>query len=160
MKRTPFISTSRLRGCLIAIGGVSYRITKVHRGLHRDWAGFRTVHDGRLECLHIEPQFARVLQNRDRRFLWLGHLWLQHSHKGVIVAFAEVRRVGRTPGPDRWLRVPSDFPYLPSAAAAVRVEGPWRRRTSRPVLPMVASTGGPLEPLNGVELFAYLEGMG
>jgi hypothetical protein len=82
----------------------------------------------------------------------MGHLWLQHGHKGVIVAFLEVRRFGRVSGPDRWLRVPLNFPALPSAEYADRVKVPWQRRQARAQPAVDPSDPSEVIPLEAEEL--------
>jgi hypothetical protein len=148
----PLFSIRRLRGCCIALNGIRYRITSVHDQVPQTWTGFKTVYDGGLPCLHIEPQFARVIAKQGSRFLWLGHLWLQPGHKGTIHAFAEIRHLGRVSGPNRWLRVPIDFPDVPAAELAARVPVPWRRRNTQPIMPAFMPSSGPLEPLEAEEL--------
>ena len=141
-----------IRGCLIVLGGVCYRIVSVHRRCPDSFPSTGVVYDGRLCCLHPEPQTAQVRRKGHRYYLFLRHTWLQHSHKGVIVAYAELCRYGRIPGPDRWLRVPRNFPLVPSAALANRVAVPWRRR--KPMLGIVpyVRPAGPLEPLATEEI--------
>jgi hypothetical protein len=87
-----------------------------------------------------------------RYYLFLWHTWLQHSHKGAIIAYAELRRFGRIPGLDRWLRIPLDFPRVPSAALATRVAVPWRRRKRRPSFVPYVRPSVPLEPLATEEI--------
>ena len=151
MNRLPFISIHRLRGCLITLNGISYRIIAVHRRPPEMGVGFKTLYEGRLACLHGDPQFARVLRKRGRVYLWLAHPWLQHGHKGVIHAFAEVRRFGSVSGADRWLRVPLGFPHVPSAEDAVRIAVPWRKRKPRPPITPYIFGVGPITPLDDVE---------
>jgi hypothetical protein len=151
MSRLPFISIRRLRGCLIVLNGVSYRITSIHARPPEMGVGFTTLYEGQLACLHLDPQFVRVMRKRGRLFMLLGHPWLQHGHKGVIHVFADIKRFGSVSGPDRWLRVPLGFPYVPSAETAVRVAVPWRERKPAPRITPYIFGVGPITPLDDVE---------
>jgi hypothetical protein len=145
---TPYI----IRGCLIVLGGISYRVIKVFRRLPDGHTGWRIVHDGQLECAHPEPQIARVLKKGTRRYLLLCHTRLQHGHCGTITAFAEVRRDGNPGGIDRWLRVSLSFPRVPSAAYADRVAVVWQRRAPRKSPAPYRRSNEPLEPIPTEEI--------
>ena len=145
--------TSRLRGSIITINESSYRLIRVFRRLPNTWQGFDQLHNGTLRCLHGDPQFARLLKKGGRSYLLLGHVWLQTGHKGVMTVFAEVRRIGRVSGENRWLRVHADFPHVPAAATAERVAIPWRRREKPAELPRYVPTIGPVLPIEAEELY-------
>ncbi len=112
----------------------------------------RLLYAGNLPCLHIEPQVVQVLGDGRMKYVNLCHTWLQDGHKGVIDAFVEVRKLGRVSGDNRWLRVGPDFPILPSAATAIRVPHPWRRRKPRSATITAIQPTGPLEPIETEEL--------
>jgi hypothetical protein len=132
MRSTKFVHPRALLGCLIAVNGVSYRVVKTHTANPKLLAKTKLLYKATWPCHHVQPQYIYLYRGAGRRrVLAMGHLWLQHGHKGVIVAFLELRRFGRVSGPDRWLRVPLHFPTLPSAEHADRVKVPWQRRKAR-----------------------------
>jgi hypothetical protein len=139
-----------LRGCTIALGGHSYRIISVLRTRPATIGYARIIYAGTIPCLHPEPQVAQVLGLNGRRYLNLCHGWLQNGHKGVICAFAEVRRLGIAQGGNRWLRVCTNFPEIPSAKTAKRVSVPWRRRRNAAIT--TRASAGPLQKLDTEEL--------
>jgi hypothetical protein len=148
-----FPSHRALLGCLIAVNGVSYRVIKTHTPNPKLLAKTTLLHKATWPCLHVQPQYLYLYQGPGRRrILAMGHLWLQHGHKGVIVAFLELRRFGRVSGPDRWLRVPLNFPTLPSAEHADRVKVPWQRRTTRAQPTVFHSDPSEITPLEAEEL--------
>ena len=146
------ISLSSLRGCIILVGGVTYRVTSVRTPDPAAIGTFQVKYCGEIECLAGESQLVWVL--RDNRKLWLvlTHTWLQHGHRGVIHARAEVQRYGRGAGSNRWLRVGLDFPRIPSAALAERVRVPWRQRRPRTDVRPAIQAEGPTTPLPSEEL--------
>jgi hypothetical protein len=126
-----YFPPSVIYGCLLVLNGRCYRVTKVFRSPPSGFAMSNSEYEGHLQCCHFDPQIAQIFKYGKRRFLLLHHSWLQHSHRGAIHAYAEIRRFGLHPGPDRWLRVGLDFPRIPSAEFATRVRVPWQRRRSQ-----------------------------
>lgn len=140
----------KARGCLIAIGGVSYRIIHVYQKRPAVFSAYLLHYSGRMACHSIEPQFVKVMAHGRRRFVELGHARLQHGHKGVIYLYAEVTRFGKATGTNRWLRVPLDFPDVISAENADRVKKPHqKRRKSAPLVTAVLPVSD--EPLSEVQ---------
>lgn len=139
-----------LRGCAIALGGHIYRVISVLRKRPAAIGYARVIYAGTLPCFHPEPQVAQVFGLNGRRYLNLCHGWLQNGHKGVICAFAEVRRLGIAQGENRWLRVCTNFPEIPSAESAKRVSVPWRRRRNATIT--TRATVGALQKLDTEEL--------
>jgi len=136
----------------VALGEVSYRIIHVFRKMPPAVRAEEVVYEGALSCNSTFPQIAFVTRRGHHLYLTLVHPSLQHGQRGVIIAHAELRRFGRISGSNRWLRVPLDFPNVPSAEHAARVAKPWRRK--RPAIPRAyAPTGGAgLQPLTTEEL--------
>ena len=149
---------SQLCGNIIVLNGVSFRITKAFRKYPSNIGSFKHICGGPIPCFHPEPQLARLLKKCGQYYLWMGHMWLQPGHKGVIAAFAHVSRVGRAGGENRWIRVGPDFPNVPSAASAERTPHR-RRRRERHVFPEHCETEiGPLLPIETEELILSDEG--
>ena len=87
-----------LRGCNIALGGQTYRVISVLRTRQVAIGYAILIYTGKLPCFPPEPQVAQAFGLNGRRYLNLCHGWLQNGHKGVICAFAEVRRLGIAQG--------------------------------------------------------------
>jgi len=140
------IKSSKALGCLIALGGVSYRIIHVYQKRPAVFSSYLLHYSGRIPCHSFEPQFVKVMAHGRRRFVELGHARLQHGHKGVIHLYAEVTRFGKTTGMNRWLRVPCDFPDIISAENADRVKTPHhkRRKSTALVTPTLPVSDEPL----------------
>ena len=126
-----YFPPSVIYGCLLALDGCCYRVIKVFRCPPSGLASSNLEYEGHLQCCHFDPQVAQIYKYGKRRFLLLHHSWLQHSYRGAIDAYAEIRRFGLHPGPNRWLRVGLNFPQIPSAELATRVRVPWQRRQSQ-----------------------------
>ena len=140
-------------GCLIALGGVSYRIIRTYQKRPAVFPSYRLHYSGRIPCHSHEPQFVKVMTHGCRKFIELGHARLQHGHKGVIHLCAEVTRFGKTTDTNRWLRVPLDFPDVISAENAHRVKKPHqKRRKSALLVTAVLPVSEPLSDVQEVNL--------
>ena len=146
------IPLSCLRGCLILVGGVSYRIVSVHGSEPPLTGTFQILYHGEMECFHPSPQLVWVLKEGRDLVLKLSHGWLQHGHRGAIHARAKLKRFGRGSGSNRWLRVGLDFPRIPSAKFADRVRVPWQKRRPRAQKEAEPPLDLPLLPLQAEEL--------
>lgn len=146
------IRLSCLRGCIVLIGGVTYRVISASERNGALKGTFRILYYGKMECFHPEDQLVWIVKEGRELCLILSHVWLQHGHKGVIHARAVVERYGRGSGSNRWLRVGLDFPSIPSAELAERVRVPWRRRKPKKLVPIVPACVGPVEPFEVEEL--------
>jgi len=150
------ISTNRLRGCLIALNGVSYRLIHIHRKAPPGIVRGKCIFSAELLCKSGHHQNSCVFKHCGRTYLSLFHPWLQHGYKGVIHTYAEIERVGDFSGPDGWLRVPLNFPDIPCAELAIRVAVPWpKRRLPAPLRPFVPGIA-PVTPLDSEDLFLIL----
>ena len=147
-----FFPLRRLRGCLIALGGTSYRLVHIHRNPPRGPRSGTRRTSGVLPCKNGHTQCWTVFRHGARSYLYLWHPWLKHADNGVIVTYAEIRRFGRVSSSDGWLRVPQDFPDIPSAQNASRVKIVHKRQRSRKTSLSNLSVLGGDEPMLVEEL--------
>ena len=137
-------SKYQLLGSSIRLGGIVYTLVRIFRLRPEQFDNMQVTYKGSLQCFHETDQLAWVLRKRDKRFLSLMHPVLQDRHKGSIHLYAQLSEIGRCDGEDCWLRLPPDFPAVPSAKYAERLPRPkpWRKRRKN---------AKPLEPLFEVE---------
>ena len=126
------IKTKLALGCLLSINGISYKIRHVFQKKPGSFSRLNEADNGDWPCDSHEPQFVKVLKGYNGKlYLYMGHARLQHGHKSVMHLNAKVTKFGRVSGSNRWLRVPVNFPAVPSAATAIRVKTTKRKRRNR-----------------------------
>ncbi len=126
------IKTKLALGCLLSINGFSYKIRHIFKKRPVSFSRLSETETGEWPCESYEPQFVKVLKGYNGKlYLYMGHSRLQHGHKSVMHLHAEITKFGRVSGSNRWLRVPVNFPTVPSATTAMRVKITKRKRAYR-----------------------------
>ena len=126
------IKTKLALGCLLSINGISYKIRHVFQKKPGSFSRLKEADNGDWPCDSYEPQFVKVLKGYSGKlYLYMSHARLQHGHKSVMHLHAEVTKFGRVSGSNRWLRVPVNFPEVPSATTAIRVKMTKRKRANQ-----------------------------